>query len=110
VFGVEKLGRVGGLILRLVGALLLITAGLKGYQAVTEPMAGDNIWTNRNFLILTVELELAMGIWLVSGLFKKLAWLAGVFAFVGSTLTQGTNCPNNGDNPNVCIRWAGRYM
>jgi hypothetical protein len=83
VFEVEKLGRVGSLILRLVGALLLVAAGLKGYQAVTEPMAGSDIWTNRNFLILTVELELAMGIWLVSGLFKKLAWLAGVFAFVG---------------------------
>jgi hypothetical protein len=83
VFGVEKLGRVGSLILRSVGALLLVTAGLKGYQAVTEPMAGSDIWTSRNFLILMVEFELAMGIWLVSGLFKKLAWLAGVFAFVG---------------------------
>ena len=63
--------------LRLVGVLLLVTAGVKGWRLLTEPLANSDIWSNRAFLILTVEFELGLGIWLVSGLFKKLAWAAG---------------------------------
>ena len=78
--------------LRLVGGLLLAAAGLKGWQLLTEPLANSDIWSNRAFLILTVEFELGLGIWLVSGLFKKLAWAAGVACFVlfsGITLYKG---------------------
>jgi len=69
--------------LRLVGVLLLVAAGLKGWQLLTEPLANSDIWSNRAFLILTVEFELGLGIWLVSGLFKKLAWVATKFALKG---------------------------
>ena len=64
------------IVLKLLGILLLTAAVLKGWQLLTEPVANDSIWTNRNFLILTVEFELALAIWLLSGLFKKAAWLA----------------------------------
>jgi len=68
-------------VLKLLGILLSVAAILKGWQLLTEPVANDSIWTYRPFLILQVELELALGIWLLSGLFKKAAWLAAISCF-----------------------------
>ena len=73
--------RISGVVLKVLGAILLAAAALKGYQLLSEPVANTNIWTYRPFLILQVELELAMGIWLLCGLFKKAAWLAGLACF-----------------------------
>jgi hypothetical protein len=72
---------VSNTLLKLLGILLLIAAVLKGWQLITEPVANNRIWTYRPFLILTVEFELALGIWLLSGLFKKAAWLAALLCF-----------------------------
>lgn len=69
------------IVLKLLGILLLTSAVLKGWQLLTEPMVSNDIWTSRGFLILTVELEIALGIWLLSGLFKKVAWLATISCF-----------------------------
>ncbi|MCK4823290.1 hypothetical protein KA005_46485, partial [bacterium] len=48
---------------------------------LTDPVANNDIWSYRPFLILTVEFELALAIWLLSGLFKKAAWLATLLCF-----------------------------
>ena len=61
------------IIVKLLGILLIIAAVLKGCQLLTVPMANNDIWSYRPFLILTVEFELALAIWLLSGLFKKAA-------------------------------------
>lgn len=61
--------------------LLLTAAVMKGWQLLTEPVANTDIWTNRYFLIATVEFEIALGLWLLSGIFKKLAWLATLACF-----------------------------
>jgi len=84
--------RANDIVTSLLGVLLIIAAVLKGWQLLAEPIVDDSIWTSRPFLILQVELELALGIWLFSGLFKKAAWLAalscfGVFSLV--TLYKG---------------------
>ncbi len=71
---------------------LLIAAVLKGWQLLTEPVANNDIWSYRPFLILSVEFELALAIWLLSGLFKKAAWLATLLcfsAFSAITLYKG---------------------
>ena len=68
-------------IMKLLGVLLIIAAVLKGCQLLTVPMANNDIWSYRPFLILTVEFELALAIWLLSGLFKKAAWLAVLSCF-----------------------------
>ncbi len=69
------------IVLKLLGILLLTAAVLKGWQLLTEPVANNDIWSYRPFLIFTVEFEIALGIWLVSGLFKKAAWLAAISCF-----------------------------
>jgi len=68
-------------VLKLLGILLLVAAVLKGWQLLSEPIVDESIWTSRPFLILQVEFELALAIWLFSGLFKKAAWLAAISCF-----------------------------
>ena len=68
-------------VLKVLGMLLLTAAVLKGRQLLTEPVANSDIWSYRPFLVLTVEFELARAIWLLSGLFKKAAWLVGLVCF-----------------------------
>lgn len=82
------------IVLRLLGVLLLVAAVLKGWQLMTEPVANNSIWTMRWFLILQVEAELFLGVWLLSGLFRKLAWLVGLGCFAMFsvvTLYKGIN-------------------
>ncbi|MFC1780853.1 MauE/DoxX family redox-associated membrane protein [Planctomycetota bacterium] len=69
------------ILLKALGILLLAAAVLKGWQLMNEPVANNNIWSSRWFLILTVEFELALSIWLLSGLFKKAAWLTSLACF-----------------------------
>jgi len=72
---------VNSMVLKLLGILLLATAVLKDWQLLSGPMSSKDIWTNRAFLIFTVEFEIALGIWLLSGIFKKLAWLVALTCF-----------------------------
>ena len=77
---------VNSIIMRLLGGLLLAAAVLKGWQLLAEPVANKDLWTYRPFLVLTVEFELALGIWLLSGLLKKAAWLAALLCFSAFTI------------------------
>lgn len=61
------------IVLKVLGLLLLVAAVMKGCELLTVPVANADIWSNRYFLIFTVEFELALGIWLLSGLFKRAA-------------------------------------
>ena len=63
--------RISDIVIQLLGTLLLTAAALKGWQWLAEPVANSDIWSYRPFLILTVEFELGLVIWLLSGLFKK---------------------------------------
>jgi hypothetical protein len=69
------------ILIKLLGILLLAAGVLKGWQLLTKPTVGSDIWSYRPFLILTVELEIALAIWFLSGLFHKVAWLCGLFCF-----------------------------
>ena len=69
------------IVLKILGILLLTAAILKGWQLLTEPLANKDIWSYRPLLIFTVEFELALALWLLSGLFKKAAWLASLAVF-----------------------------
>jgi thiol-disulfide isomerase/thioredoxin len=70
------------IVLKVLGLLQVAAAVMKGYELLTVPVANADIWSNRYFLIFTVEFELALGIWLLSGLFKRAAWLAAMGCFV----------------------------
>lgn len=73
---------VSGIALKLLGILLLVAAVLKGCQLFTESVADDDILTYRVFMIFQVGFEVFLGIWLISGLFKKAVWRVALFCFV----------------------------
>lgn len=77
----SRANQVCGVVLRVLGAVLLVAAGLKGHQLLTEPLAENSIWSSRPLLILQVELELVLGVWLLSGLFARAAWLVSLACF-----------------------------
>ena len=84
--------KASDVVLRILGVLLLATVMLKGHELLTTPVANTDMWSYRPFLILQVEFELGMGIWLISGLFKRLSWLVTALCFTlfsGVTLYQG---------------------
>jgi len=66
---------------RLVALLLLTASALKAWQLLTEPMVEADLWSSRPFVILQVEFELALAIWLASGVFRKAAWLTTFLCF-----------------------------
>lgn len=73
----------------LLAAILLVAAAFKGYQLATEPVANADIFSYRWSLTAQVEFEIVLGVWLLSGLFRRLGWLAATecFAlFTGVTL------------------------
>jgi hypothetical protein len=40
-------------------------------------------WESYEFLLIQIPLEFALGVWMVSGLFRKAAWIAGTLAYFG---------------------------
>ncbi|MHC4865242.1 MAG: hypothetical protein ACYTEX_14235 [Planctomycetota bacterium] len=64
-----------------LAAALVVAAGLKVWQLLTEPSGNTDIWSYRPLLIFQVEFEPALAIWLLCGLFKKAARLAAISCF-----------------------------
>lgn len=90
--------KANNILLKILGLLLIIAAVMKGWQLLTEPVANKDIWTNRAFLIFTVEFELALGIWLLSGIFRKLSWLSATACFTVFTILTLYKAVNGDDS------------
>ena len=65
----------------LAGLLLIVASVLKAHQMFTEPIVSKGLWESWVFFLIAVPLELGLGVWLVSGLFRKAGWLLGVLSF-----------------------------
>jgi len=48
------------IVLKALGALLIVAGALKGWQLLTVPIANNSIWTWRPFMVLQVDFELAL--------------------------------------------------
>ena len=76
-----------------VGAILIVAALLKLFAALSQPV------TDPWLTFAQVQLEWALGLWLVTGVLSRLAWLIAICVFVGFSgvnvyfLSQGrTSC------------------
>ena len=79
-------------VMYIAGAVLVIAAVLKIHQLLTEPIISKGFWESWAFFVIQIPLELGLGIWLLSGLFRKAAWLIAVLSFalfIVVTLHQG---------------------
>jgi hypothetical protein len=75
-------------IMTLAGLLLVAASILKFHELLTicVPSWTDNkygFWESYEFLLIQIPLEFALGVWMVSGLFRKAAWIAGTLAYLG---------------------------
>lgn len=74
------------------GLVFLIASILKTHQLLTEPILSKGFWESWEFFLIQIPLELGLAIWLLSGLFRKAAWLIGLvsfFCFIFVTLQKG---------------------
>jgi len=82
-------------VMTLAGLLLIAAAVLKIIESLHVCIPGwreHGLWESYEFLLVQLPLELSLGVWLISGLFRKAAWLVGTFAFfgfIGVTLYKG---------------------
>jgi hypothetical protein len=84
-----------------LGTVLLAAAALKGHQLITGYVPGKTLLTSWTFQLLTIEVELALGIWLVSGFYKRYAArvalgyfviLAGASAYLVTAAAECCGC------------------
>src|SRR3989339_147156 len=71
------------IVMMLAGLLLIIASILKAHQILTTPILTKGFWESWEFLLIQIPLEFGLGVWLVSGLFRRAAWLAGAVADFG---------------------------
>jgi hypothetical protein len=84
-----KTMRMGGILnfIRIALALfLLAAAGLKAHGIATDPLAQDSLLVSPRVLVATIEIEVVLALWLLSGYGARGAWLAsfGFFAILAS--------------------------
>lgn len=76
----------------MLGLILLAAAGLEGHRLATEPVLGKGLFSHRWALMGLVEFEIFLGVWLLTGLYRRLAWittLACFLIFSAVSLTKG---------------------
>jgi hypothetical protein len=82
-------------VMTLAGLLLIAASVLKIIEAFNLCVPGwreHGLWESYEFLLVQLPLELSLGIWLISGLFRRVAWLVSTLAFlgfIGVTLYKG---------------------
>jgi hypothetical protein len=71
-------------VLIVMGILLLAACAWKAYALVTRPIVlAQHFWTTRWFQTGLVEGEFFLGLWLLSGLYPRRAWLLALTCFFG---------------------------
>lgn len=73
----------------LVAGLLLFAAWGKWQTLATDSDRGDHWWETRPFLVSLVLAELGFGIWLLLGLYPKVAWACAIGLFVEFAVFNG---------------------
>jgi hypothetical protein len=83
-----------------LGTLLLVTAGLKFEALGVVPLSRDPLLSSPRMIVAAIEIEVILGIWLVSGYAQRMAWVGALIFFAGAggvSLFAGTTgqraCP-----------------
>lgn len=64
-----------------VGLFLLTAAGLKAHGIATDPASQDSLLLSARLLVASIEIEILLGLWLMSGWATRGAWLASIGFF-----------------------------
>jgi hypothetical protein len=77
---------VNKIVMTLAGLILIAASILKIHEMLVVCIPGwreHGMWESWEFTLLQIPMELCLGIWLISGLFRKAAWTAGTLAYFG---------------------------
>ena len=80
------------IILRILGIAFITSAVSNSWRLLNIPDLNKAIDTYRLFLILAAEIKFTLGIWLLSGLFKKATWLSALLYFAFLSLITLYKC------------------
>jgi hypothetical protein len=69
------MNKASKIVMVITGLLLILASGGKIHQLLTQPLPAKPLLESWIFAIIQVPLELGLGIWLISGLFRKAGWL-----------------------------------
>jgi hypothetical protein len=72
-----------GVVRGVLGIVLLVASFLKIYYWISEPVAKAGLFSSRWFTALEIECELALAVWLLSGLYQYGAWYITTLCFIG---------------------------
>jgi hypothetical protein len=64
-----------------LGLFLLAAAGLKAYGLTLDPVDPDSFFASPRLLLATVEIEVLLGLWLLSGWALRASWVAALGFF-----------------------------
>jgi hypothetical protein len=78
-----KMGGGSQIVARLLGIFLLVTAGLKIHGLIVDPYGQENFLTTPWMQLLAVEVEVLLGLWLLSGVQQRLVLFASLIVFLG---------------------------
>ena len=73
-------------VMTVAGLLLAGAALLKVQEMLTlciPSWTEHGAWESYEFFLLQIPLEFALGVWMVSGVFRKASWIAGTLAYCG---------------------------
>lgn len=76
-----KLGGARLIVARLLGCFLLVTAGLKVHGLWVDPYGQENFLALPWLQWLTIEVEVLLGLWLLSGVANRLALIISLGVF-----------------------------
>ena len=65
-----------------LGLFLLVVAYQKAHGLVGDPFATDSFLSSPRLLVATIELEIVLGLWLLSGWLPRAVWMT-TLAFFG---------------------------
>jgi hypothetical protein len=85
-----------------VGLFLLGTAGLKLYALALDPFGQDSLLGSPRLLIATIEVEIILSVWLLSGWAQRASWLAAL-AFFGVAACTGLYMALDGQSSCGCF-------
>jgi hypothetical protein len=73
-----------------LGCVLLAAAAFKAHVLADDPFSQVSLFFSPRLQLAQIELEAVLGLWLLSGLYPRAAWLAACLAFTALAVTSFT--------------------
>lgn len=70
----------------ILGLLVLVAAALKAHDLIGNRTIASGVFSSRTVLLIIVEVEFFLGLWLLTGLYPRSSWRVAFACFFGFSL------------------------